>query len=144
MPETSRDVFFGKQANFQSDTNTGNNDGHSHSIADDATTIGTNRKRKQKTTNAGKQEELLLPFSSLRVSIKNTQETETVHNQNKNKSPSYQEHEDEKKKILMDHDKDDDEREKRKKKKKEMFMTEFFSTKIEIKMGPAACCCCCA
>jgi len=46
MPETSKDVFFGKQANFQSDTNTGNNDGHSHSIADDATTIGTNPKRK--------------------------------------------------------------------------------------------------
>jgi hypothetical protein len=46
MLETSKDVFFGKQANFQSDTNTGNNDGHSHSIADDATTIGTNRKRK--------------------------------------------------------------------------------------------------
>jgi len=46
MLETSRDVFFGKQANFQSDTNTGNNDGHSHSIADDATTIGTNPKRK--------------------------------------------------------------------------------------------------
>jgi hypothetical protein len=66
MPETSRDVFFGKQANFQSDTSTGNNDGHSHSIADDATTIGSDRKRKQKTTNAGRQEELLLPFSSLR------------------------------------------------------------------------------
>jgi hypothetical protein len=41
---------------------------------------------------------------------------------------------------MMDHDKDDDEREK----KKEMFTTEIFSTKIEIKMGPAACCCCCA
>jgi hypothetical protein len=101
-------------------------------------------KEKQKTTNAGRQEELLLLFSVLRVSIKNTQETETVHNQNENKSPSYQEHEDEKKKkkkkIMMDHDKDDDEREK----KKEMFTTEIFSTKIEIKMGPAACCCCCA
>jgi hypothetical protein len=100
MPETSRDVFFGKQANFQSDTSTGNNDGHSHSIADDATTIGTNRKRKQKTTNAGRQAGrsccFLSPLSG--VSIKNTQETETVHNQNKTKSPSYQEHEDEKQK----------------------------------------------
>jgi O-methyltransferase involved in polyketide biosynthesis len=130
MPETSRDVFFGKQANFQSDTNTGN-DGHSRSIADDATTICTNRKRKQKTTNAGRQEELLLPFSSHRVSIKNTQETETVHNQNKTKSPSYQKHEDEMQK------KEEEEEE-------EMFTTECFSTKIEIKMGPAACCCCCA
>jgi hypothetical protein len=54
MPETSRDVFFGKQVNFQSDNNTGNNDGHSPSIADDATTIGADRKRKQKTTNAGR------------------------------------------------------------------------------------------
>jgi hypothetical protein len=136
MPETSRDVFFGKQANFQSDTSTGNNDGHSHSIADDATTIGTNRKRKQKTTNAGRQAGrsccFLSPLSG--VSIKNTQETETVHNQNKTKSPSYQEHEDEKQKK----------KKKKKKKNKEMFTTEFFSTKIEIKMGPAACCCCCA
>jgi hypothetical protein len=136
MPETSRDVFFGKQVNFQSDTNTGNNDGHSHSIADDATTIGTNRKRKQKDTNAGRQEELLLPFSSLRVSIKNTQETETLHNQNETKSPSYQEHEDEKQKKKKKEEEEEEE--------EEMFTTEFFSTKIEIKMGPAACCCCCA